>query len=1011
MGTTSNRNLQILEEAEIDDIYALPNFGTEDREVFFTLSFQEHLAMKKLRGISSRIYFILQLGYFKAKHLFFVFDLERRAADTEFALKKYFPKTRRKDLAIITKPTRLDQRRSICLLLEYRFFEESLHPQVERQSVQFAKRYNHAVFLFRSLYQYFHKRKIILPSYSFLQRYIIGPAIRNEHQRLERIIDEQMSDADKALLDSLLEKPENGMYPFTMLQKEPSSLKYYQIRGQLKHSEILRPIYKMAFRICQQMGISGENIKYYGTLAVEQKIFNLKRMKGNIRYVHLLCFAYKRYRSINDILVEGLKHHVLGLEKQAEAYASEQIHFHRLQAHASLSKVPKVLALFKGNTRDKMLFEQVKKEAYDILDLKEMGLASDMIDRNRLDKKELRWRYYQINGRLISLYLRPLGSHFEFNNGTKCKGLIDALSFVKKNIASKKTLEKTPRQDFPCSFLPQKRKRYILNGEGVIEPYRYEMALYQTLRNKLESGDIFVPDSFKNRSFEADLIADGDWQNDRATIIKRVDLSKLKKSAREILEQWKDKIEPLYKKVNDRIEKGLNPSVQLDGKGKDGSTKWHLIHTGTSRPLNHRIYKQFTPIDIASLLQLVDDHTGFLSAFTHISASKVGRKTDKQKLIACIVAFGTNYGIGRMANISDMPYQDLMTTANTLVYLDTLREANRKIANITRTLAIYEHYNLQPGMVHSSSDGQKYYTRIPTINARYSPKYFGLDSGVSALTNVADNIPVSTEIIGANEHESHYVLDLLERNDTDIRSDIHSTDTHGTNQVNFAILDMFGYRFAPRYKDISSRTKVIYSFQNPSIYKGYLIKPIKKIDEQLIEDEWDTFQRIIASLAMKTTSQSTIIKKLSSYKRNNRTKRAIMEYDNIVSTYHKLYYIDTPSFQKQVNTSLNRGENINKLKKHFFHADGGKFKVHTVMEQKIWNECNRLLANATIYYNTWLLSELLIHHQMLDNPIEVDLIKKVSPIASQNIHVHGRYKFRINKVELDVKSMVKKIRL
>ncbi|PGW47447.1 hypothetical protein COE03_14330, partial [Bacillus thuringiensis] len=37
-----------------------------------------------------------------------------------------------------------------------------------------------------------------------------------------------------------------------------------------------------------------------------------------------------------------------------------------------------------------------------------------------------------------------------------------------------------------------------------------------------------------------------------------------------------------------------------------------------------------------------------------------------------------------------------------------------------------------------------------------------------------------------------------------MKPSIHSTDTHGTNEVNFAILDLFGYQFAPRYKDIQA---------------------------------------------------------------------------------------------------------------------------------------------------------------------------------------------------------------
>jgi hypothetical protein len=56
---------------------------------------------------------------------------------------------------------------------------------------------------------------------------------------------------------------------------------------------------------------------------------------------------------------------------------------------------------------------------------------------------------------------------------------------------------------------------------------------------------------------------------------------------------------------------------------------------------------------------------------------------------------------------------------------------------------------------------------------------------VVSYTLVANHIPVNATIIGANEHESHDVFDLLLNNTTDIQPDVHSTDTHGTNSWAF----------------------------------------------------------------------------------------------------------------------------------------------------------------------------------------------------------------------------------
>ena len=66
-----------------------------------------------------------------------------------------------------------------------------------------------------------------------------------------------------------------------------------------------------------------------------------------------------------------------------------------------------------------------------------------------------------------------------------------------------------------------------------------------------------------------------------------------------------------------------------------------------------------------------------------------------------------------------------------------------------------------------------------TFKTRYSSKYFGTNKGVSAMTLVANHVPINARVIGANEHESHYIFDLLFNNTSGIKPDVLSTDTHG----------------------------------------------------------------------------------------------------------------------------------------------------------------------------------------------------------------------------------------
>lgn len=208
----------------------------------------------------------------------------------------------------------------------------------------------------------------------------------------------------------------------------------------------------------------------------------------------------------------------------------------------------------------------------------------------------------------------------------------------------------------------------------------------------------------------------------------------------------------------------------------------------------------------------------------------------------------------------------------------------------------------------SSSDGQKVETAVRTFNARHSPKYFGLKKGIVPCTLVANNVPANARNISADDHESHFVFDILYNDSTDIQPDMHSVDTHGTNPVNHALLHVFGYQFAPRYKDICDKVRTsLTAFHHPNRYGDAIIKPARKIREHSIIREWDECRRIFASLARKETTQSTLVRKLSSHRRSSRVKTALWEYDSIHRSLYLLNYIDSPLLRQYVQKALNRG--------------------------------------------------------------------------------------------------------
>ena len=104
MPNTTQKRLRILGDDEIEALYGRPHFTADERLEYFTLSPTEKAALEQFHSIKSRIYFMLQLGYFKSHHVFFVFDLPDVEEDARYIQAHYFPDFPLDDLAITKVP-------------------------------------------------------------------------------------------------------------------------------------------------------------------------------------------------------------------------------------------------------------------------------------------------------------------------------------------------------------------------------------------------------------------------------------------------------------------------------------------------------------------------------------------------------------------------------------------------------------------------------------------------------------------------------------------------------------------------------------------------------------------------------------------------------------------------------------------------------------------------------------------------------------------------------------------
>ena len=84
---------------------------------------------------------------------------------------------------------------------------------------------------------------------------------------------------------------------------------------------------------------------------------------------------------------------------------------------------------------------------------------------------------------------------------------------------------------------------------------------------------------------------------------------------------------------------------------------------------------------IVELMSYVHQKTGILDAFTHISPTEEKSAVIYDDLIACILGNGSNYGLYKMANISDRSVGKLRSVEDSYLRMETLVNSNDHISD------------------------------------------------------------------------------------------------------------------------------------------------------------------------------------------------------------------------------------------------------------------------------------------------------------------------------------------
>jgi TnpA family transposase len=553
--------------------------------------------------------------------------------------------------------------------------------------------------------------------------------------------------------------------------------------------------------------------------------------------------------------------------------------------------------------------------------------------------------------------------------------------------ASDALLTTAPRQFIPTSW----RKAVGPAGEP---PRRalWEIALAFAIRDALRSGDLFLAASRRHVAFWNLVMGEREWANVRQDAYSRLSMPARPEDALGALRA-------AFDTAVGTASTGLpcNLFATIDSGELRLRRPDALPITQQVRKLRVAFASSMPQIRIEDMLRQVDQWTGLTRALTPLGGYEPRGDDTYRTLLAAIIAHGTNLGIAAMSgSIESMTADQLQHASQWFLRETTLKAANK---------AVVDHHHILPfsriwgdGSL-SSSDGQRFAVQRSSLLGAVYPRYFGYyDQAISLYTHVSDQLSVfATQVISCAPREAGFVLDGLLENDTLLRPQIHTTDTHGFTEQLFGLCHMLGIAFMPRLKDLADQQ--LYKLDKDADHGP--LEPLFRgaVDAALISEQWDQLIRIAASLKDRTAPAHVVLQRLINASPADRVSKALTALGRVCKTIFIPHYIADEPLRRMIHRQLNRGEARHALARWIFFANQGEFRVGDYEEIMNKASCLSLLSNAAVLWNTVQMAGIAQQLRDAGNEIADEELAHVWPLQRTRIIPNGTYFLNWPQVE------------
>ncbi|VCV70734.1 Putative transposase (identified by ISEscan HMM) [Escherichia coli] len=651
-----NKLLSVLSDAEQEALYGLPEFDDAQQLEYLAVTETELALANSRPSLHAKVYCLLQIGYFKAKHAFFSFDWDEVEDDCAFVLSRYFhgevfePKA-------ITKHERYTQREQIAKLFGYWPWSAAFLPQLEQQAARTVRRDVTPGFVAAELIVWLNEHKIIRPGYTTLQE-LVSETLSAERRRLGNLLEQALDESAKAALSQLLVR-DDTLSQLAALKQDAKNFGWRQMVREREKRATLEPLHAIAKTLLPKLDVSQQNLLYYASLANFYTVHDLRNLKADQTQLYLLCYAWVRYRQLSDNLVDAMAYHMKQLEDESSAGAKQSFADEQVRRQQETPRVGRLLSLYVDDSvADPTPFGEVRQRAYKIMPRDTLQTTAQRMSVKPASKLALQWQAVDGLADRMRRHLRPLYVALDLSGSNPDSPWLAALAWAKGVFAKQQRLSQRPLDEWPAATLPKRLRPYLLTFDADGKPTglhadRYEFWLYRQIRKRLQSGELYLDDSLQHRHFSDELVE----MDRKIDVLAKMEIPFLQQPVHAQLDALTAELRTQWLAFNRELKQGKLTHLEYN---KDTQKlTWRKPKSENEKAREKAFYEKLPFCDVADVFRFVNDECKFLSAFTPMQPRYAKKVADADSLMAVIIAQAMNHGNHVMARTSDIPYHVL----------------------------------------------------------------------------------------------------------------------------------------------------------------------------------------------------------------------------------------------------------------------------------------------------------------------------------------------------------------